>query len=88
MSVAMSDRVMVEEDMVFNTIACSNTHFNGSVGVGLRSCTSTAGEWHLSSITMLQQQASAHGNSQILLPTAERFVTKSITVLKQFRHSF
>jgi hypothetical protein len=33
MSAAMSDVSVVEEDMVFNTIACSGTHLNGSVVV-------------------------------------------------------
>jgi hypothetical protein len=48
--------------MVFNTIAFSNTHLNGSVGIVFASCTSTAGECDLVSIATLQQQASAHGN--------------------------
>ena len=33
MSAAMSDGVVMKGDMVFNTIACWNTHLNGSVGV-------------------------------------------------------
>ena len=33
MSAAMSDEVVMEGNMVFNTIACWNTHLNGSVGV-------------------------------------------------------
>lgn len=44
MSAAMSDGVVVEGNMVFNTIACWNTHLNVSVGVVTTSCTSTASE--------------------------------------------
>jgi hypothetical protein len=88
MSAAMSDEVVMEGNMVFNTIACWNTHLNGSVGVVMTSCTSTAGEWDLSSIAMLQQQARRRmETSNLFLLTAETFVTTSITVLKQFRHS-
>lgn len=89
MSAAMSDGVVVERSMVFNTIACWNTHLNGSVGVVMTSCTSTAGEWDLSSIAMLQQQAGWRmETSNLFLLTAEELVIKSLTVLQQFRHSF
>lgn len=88
MSAAMSDGVVVERNMVFNTIACWNTHLNGSVGVVMTSCTSTAGEEDISSIAMLQQRARRRMETgDWFLLTAERFVATSITVLKQFRHS-
>lgn len=57
MSAAMSNMVLAEERVVFNTIACSNTHLNGSEVLVMGSCTSTAGEWDISSTAMLQQQA-------------------------------
>jgi len=57
--------VAEEEDMVFNTIACANTHLNGGVCI-FTSCTSTAGERNLSSMALLQQQASTHGNRQLV----------------------
>jgi hypothetical protein len=74
--------------VVFNTIACLDTHLNSSLGVGLTSCTSTAGERDLASITMLQQQASAQGNGRVVSTDSRNVREKSITVLKQFRHSF
>lgn len=88
MSAAMRYGIVVEGNMVFNTIACWITHLNGSVGIVMTSCTSTAGEWDHSSIAMLQQQARRRmKTSNVFLLTAERFVRTSITVLKQFRHS-
>jgi hypothetical protein len=44
MSAAMSHGVVVDENMVFNTTACSDTYLNGSVGVVTASCTSIPGE--------------------------------------------
>jgi hypothetical protein len=63
--------VVEEDNMVFNTIACTNTHINDGVGSLFMSCTSTAGDWDLELIALLQQQALANGNGQRVLLTTE-----------------